>query len=319
MDSLIKEVSQHINVYLNKKYPTITKNINKISILEVLNKSKKKFKKSKNIKDFLLKNKNFENNLIKKIEKIININITKNVNQGVNISYDKYLNNFDPLMNTKIVNEYQNLTNYNNISANESKKTKFYQNINDNNGILRNYQESSNNIHNFNNNSEENIKIKYDYETVKQISYIIIDSKDRDRNKFKHANDYEIELPISMKIKSIELIDVIILKSDKDIMSSDNRKQYPYLLLEINNLKSNIIGTNNTLNSSFAILRKFDSDSKFKYYNDINIKKTIKQNKLLDKLHIKFKIPTGELFNFGFHNNMSIETVNLLRFKIEHV
>ena len=149
--------------------------------------------------------------------------------------------------------------------------------------------------------------------------YLVIDSKDRNTEKDKLPNDFEIDLTEKnlRNVKSIELTDCIILKSDKDVQSSDSGVQYPYLLLEIEGISSNMIGSNDVLNNSFAILKNYTEDGDYKYYTELDVDKKFDVPINLSKMRIRFKTPTGELFNFGFVNNNNLFTVNLLVFKIK--
>lgn len=320
MDSQIITISEKIDSHFKKIYPTSYDSIGLDSnkIYQLLSRSNKN-----------LNNKSSLDSIIGAIDKTIQKkihgpNVKKMLDEikytndnSVNISYNNYLNNFNPsmTMDTPGLEKFQNILKVDGVVANEDKKSEMFKDVADKNGVLTNYQDD-NPIRKRSN----DIKEYFNDHNVKNISYLVIDSKDRNTEKFEFPNDYEVDLANFNinKIKSIELLDVIILKSDKDVQSSDSGTQYPYLLLEIEGLNSNIIGTNTTLNSSFAVLRKYELDEKYKYYNEINAKKEFKPAISLNKLRIKFKIPTGELFNFGFHNNTSIHTVNLLRFKIEH-
>ena len=146
---------------------------------------------------------------------------------------------------------------------------------------------------------------------------LYIDSKDRNYEKYEYPNDYTINLEnLELNnIRKIELKEVIILKSEKDPQSSDAGFDVPYLLLNIDGF-SNTMGTNEFLKDNFAILKNYEENGRFKYFKDINTSFTFKKPHNLNELKIKFVLPNGELFNFGFNNNLSYHTVNFLHFKL---
>ena len=149
-----------------------------------------------------------------------------------------------------------------------------------------------------------------------------IDSKDRDFETYKHANGYVIDLDDKalMRVKEIVLTDIILLDSSQTEMSSDNLTIPPYLILEIEGLpkRSNDTnaGSNDNLEDAFAILKNYEIQNGYKYYNDINIKKIYKNTIGIEKLKINFRLPDGSLFNFGVENDELRRTVSLLSFDI---
>lgn len=149
--------------------------------------------------------------------------------------------------------------------------------------------------------------------------YLYIDSKDRDFEKFKNANGYEIDLTEKAfsRVKYIELEDVILIDSSQTDMSSDNLDMPPYLLLEIEELSKRkaVAGSNKFIESSFAVLKNYKERSGYKYYK-LNVGKKFNSTIGLERMTINFRLPSGELFNFGEANNDLRRTVNLLTFKL---
>ena len=195
-----------------------------------------------------------------------------------------------------------------------------YQDLLNNAGILKTHSNSTqDDVNPLQQRQQEKNKIENFRNIKTSLIYLVIDSKDRNTEKDKLPNDFEIDLTEKnlRNVKSIELTDCIILKSDKDVQSSDSGVQYPYLLLEIEGISSNMIGSNNVLNNSFAILKNYTEDGDYKYYTELDVDKKFDVPINLSKMRIKFKTPTGELFNFGFVNNNNLFTVNLLVFKIK--
>lgn len=149
--------------------------------------------------------------------------------------------------------------------------------------------------------------------------FLYIDSKDRDFEKYKNANGYVIDLTEKAfsRVKYIELVDVILINSSQTDMSSDNLEMPPYILLEIEELSKRkaVAGSNKFIESSFAILKNYKERSGYKYYK-LNVGKRFSSTIGLERMSINFRLPGGELFNFGEANNELRKTVNLLTFKI---
>lgn len=149
-----------------------------------------------------------------------------------------------------------------------------------------------------------------------------IDSKDREFEKFKNANGFEIDLSDKAlsRIKSIILTDVILIDSSRTEMSSDNLEIPPYLILELEGLPQrrgfNNSGSNENLDSAFTVLKKYELQNGYKYYSNINVSREYKNTIAIDKLKINIRLPDGSLFNFGENNNELRRTVCLLSFKI---
>jgi hypothetical protein len=143
--------------------------------------------------------------------------------------------------------------------------------------------------------------------------YIYLDSKDRQFGKNKYPNKYSIDIK-PMKIKKIQLLEVILKNSEKDQDSSDSIDKYPYIILNINILKKSNIASNNTLSKGGIILSNYDEKNDFKYYLvDKNVIEL--DNSKVETIEVEFLKPNGELFNFGFNNSQSMNTINFLKFK----
>lgn len=340
------KISNKIYLHFTNKYPNTFQatGIREIDIKTLLEINRDK-----------LKNSNFLNNLIGKIDNEIKkkiygpnnkISLTPSDNKmdtKSHINYDTFKNtNFNPLnissdSNTKLINgqniePFQNMidkkTNSIEKIQNQSNEIQSknsydvsqlnYQDLLNNSGVLKTHS-PSNDVDPLLQRQKEKDKIESFKNEKTSMVYLVIDSKDRNTDKDKLPNDFEIDLTEKnlRNVKSIELTDCIILKSDKDVQSSDSGVQYPYLLLEIEGISSNMIGSNSVLNNSFAILKNYTEDGDYKYYTELDVDKKFDVPINLSKMRIKFKTPTGELFNFGFVNNNNLFTVNLLVFKIK--
>jgi hypothetical protein len=176
----------------------------------------------------------------------------------------------------------------------------------------------------------------------KVVSYVVIDSKDRDLERFPSPNNYTIDLSPGgytsdnerkgyirrgfHNIFSIELISCTILDTSAEVDSSDTTNPPPYVILEIPELSRNrnMYGTNDTLSDGFDILTTYFSQGGYKYFkiplngglqsiihkydNGIN----------LNKLTLQFKLPNGDLYNFGETYDSATYTVNNIILKITH-
>jgi len=167
--------------------------------------------------------------------------------------------------------------------------------------------------------------------------YLVIDSKDRDMSAFPTPNSYTIKFSppnfnstdaragyvdrIFHNVKSIELIKCGFLDTSEEPDSSDSGgNEPPYIMLEIEEFASQHNGTNQFLNKSLAILDTFDKQGNFKYYeeiyNDVGMVNKFNPRVTIDKMTIKFRLPNGELYNFGSANNTSMNTINYLVFRV---
>lgn len=178
------------------------------------------------------------------------------------------------------------------------------------------------------------------YEEEREFNYnIVIDSKDRDYNKFISPNSFVIDFsPPSGSDSEIntgyinkafgniircELLSVILLDTTEEEDSTDSTGSiFPYLLLDIQELGSNYEGTNDELSRTFAILTTYKNINGYKHYvlnsvnSDTTIKKVYNPRINLNRITIKLKQPNGTLYNFGNVNNENKNTVIKLTFRI---
>lgn len=156
---------------------------------------------------------------------------------------------------------------------------------------------------------------------------IVIDSKDRDKNKYPNANYFVIDFsppnfnpndPGSTNagfigrafgnIISCEILDIVMLHTSDLSDSSDSAAAspyIPYILIDLPELGTNYQGTNDELNKCFAMLTSYDVQDNYKHFH-INadnsshtIKKIYNPRINLNKLTVQIKLPNGELWDFG--------------------
>jgi hypothetical protein len=178
------------------------------------------------------------------------------------------------------------------------------------------------------------------YEEEREFDYnIVIDSKDRDFNKYGSPNNFVIDFsPPAGSASEIntgyvnrafgniircELINVIILDTSEEEDSTDTSgSKIPYLLLEIEELGGNYEATNDVLSKSFAMLTHYTLSSGYKHYllssvnSDSTTKKVYNPRINLNRMTIKLKKPDGSLYNFGVVNDANTDTVMKLSFRI---
>jgi len=158
-----------------------------------------------------------------------------------------------------------------------------------------------------------------------ETQYVILDSKDRDLEEFPNANNYSINFDEDItnkkgfikgkliNIKSIELIDCIIINDFPD-------KNYPYILVNIEEIFGKSLGSNSYLSNSFCKLSSYTTSGIYRYYNfkntNYNPKIIFDVNKSFEKFTVSFLSPSGELINFEDNDNKDL-TKNSLTFKIE--
>lgn len=169
-------------------------------------------------------------------------------------------------------------------------------------------------------------------------SYIVIDSKDRDTERFSAPNNFTIDLSPDAytstterkgyikrgfhNIVSIELISCIFLDTSAEPDSSDTSSPPPYIVLEIPELSRNLYGTNDTLSTGFDILSTYLLQGDYKHFNiplnsgPQSIVHKYEHRINLNKLTVKYKLPNGDLYDFGDNNNANTNTVNQIVFKI---
>lgn len=155
------------------------------------------------------------------------------------------------------------------------------------------------------------VDIEFEEETKAKSFLISINSKDRDKKIWKCPNEYSISFaPQSGQklgyinrafdnVVSVQLVSAIFPKNCKN---GDNLEDYPYIILEIDELGSNYNGTDDFTSKAFAQLT-FDLDlGKYKKLvtrNDIEYKKNFNPRVSLNKFTLRIKTPDGKLYNFG--------------------
>jgi len=178
---------------------------------------------------------------------------------------------------------------------------------------------------------------KFDY-------YLAIDSKDRNIDKYPEPNNFTIDLaPASGNggdnrgyidrsfgnIESCELITVIIKDTSAQPDSSDaGGVQFPYLLLQFDELQQNYFGTNNYLTKTFAILTEYckPAGSTYKYYrmvgdaSDSTVIKVYNPRINVSRITTRLLLPDGTPFNFGSaYTNDTSNTVVSVAFRISTI
>jgi hypothetical protein len=171
------------------------------------------------------------------------------------------------------------------------------------------------------------------------IRYLVIDSKDRDFNMSPYPNAYTIKFsPPTFSntdsrsgfidrtfhnVESIELVKCGFMNTSDLEDASDNTNSPAYISVEIDELQTQHYSTNSALNQTITILDSYTLQNNYKhfnlFYNDVGSVVTFNPRITLDKLTIKFKLPNGELYNFGEANKNSRATVNFLVFKITYI
>ena len=172
-------------------------------------------------------------------------------------------------------------------------------------------------------------------ELVEKSFYITIDSKDRNTTTHTSPNEYVIKFGSSsgdtsgfilsgyQNVISIELVEAILIDTSSTPGSSDNGSNFPYLLLEIQELGSMFQGTNDNISKSLAILKDYTLQNGYKYYKlaggtvDERIIKVFNPRITLSKMTVKICLPNGTEFAFGSSNDSNADTVNCFIFKIK--
>mgnify|MGYP001188587498 CR=1 FL=1 len=116
-------------------------------------------------------------------------------------------------------------------------------------------------------------------EEVEHSYYVVIDSKDRDKDKYAKANNFVVDFAAKenggtgsissgfQNVVSIELIEAIIKNSSGVTGATDESTNFPYLLLNINELGTQFEGTNTNIMDTLSIFRDYSSQNGYKYYN----------------------------------------------------
>lgn len=325
MDNQLDGISRKIYNYLNDKYPNLNihnitqKNIKKI-ISKIIDNSSKNInlKKKDDIKLILgLIEGNLAKRFINDNDKGLN---TQPYTNDVNIQIP-----YETVTEGKMTSEPLNdprkniIKKSNEISKDELKDINQQYNLTSESFPLKE--------------REQSMKMMMP-ETIDKEFTIVIDSKDRDTTLDTKPNEYAIHFSPSeeksagyisigfLNVKSIELVSCVIKDTSIYSTASNFNTNYPYLLLEIDELGSMFEGTNIELNKSFAMLENYTLLNGYYYYDIIHsnankpLVKHFNPNKSISKMTIKFKTPDGTTFNFGDESDSLITTVNKLTFKI---
>ncbi len=154
---------------------------------------------------------------------------------------------------------------------------------------------------------------------IKKISYLAINSKDRDTSTFVQPEQYTINLDtdvgaIYKNVVSVKLISATI----PDI---NNVRDEPFLILnvdELSNAYTKYRGTNKAFTNMYDILRFTDrlTDTKFIYLSEGPLIEYHPPLAKLSKMTISFTDQTGSLFSWGDDSTLSLIRQNSLVFEI---
>lgn len=316
LDKKIKLISNKIFRHFNNKYPTLfpSLNLQEEHIKKIVSINKNKLDTHTinyiiTLIDNKIKNiQNGPNRIIRGLDKnkVLDPSLKK-------IKEDKLLEKFDFSLKNQVVSK-----------TDDEEDTSYLQQL----------EPVSNS---FQYDEKKQIQKMMEPEEIEHSYYVVIDSKDRDQEKYPDVNNFVVDFAAKenggtgsissgfQNVVSIELIEAIILDSSNINNASDNGTTFPYLLLDINELGSQFEGTNTNLMDSFSILRDFNLQNGFKYYNLVGfngrepIKKEFSPRKSITRMTIHLKTPDGTTFTFGTANNTSDTTVIQLVFKINAI
>jgi hypothetical protein len=186
-------------------------------------------------------------------------------------------------------------------------------------------------------NEKKQIQKMMEPEEIEHSYYVVIDSKDRDKDKFAKANNFVVDFAAKenggtgsvssgfQNVTSIELIESVIKDSSGISGASDESTTFPYLLLSITELGSQFEGTNTNIIDTLSIFRDYTLQNGYKYYNLVGfngkepIKKEFNPRKSITRMTIQLKTPDGTTFEFGDTNDELSTTVVQLVFKINAI
>jgi hypothetical protein len=315
-DQKLIKISEIIMRNIQRKYPSAYEQVGltQESIISVLEKKRNLLDTKEglshiiNIIDQVVRTKiNGPNNILRETD------TTKfSMDTESTIPYDKYIN--QSLDTTSKPSFKLNPSDLARTTSDSPNKPSISNSDFNSGGILQTYQEE--NILNDRMNSQY-----LPHENSMTIS-LHIDSKDRDFETFPMANSFEIDLSDKAlsHVRSITLTDIILIDSSQTDMSSDNLEIPPYLILDLEGIPQRRGGSNSASNekleNSFTVLKRYELQNGYKYYSEINEVREYKNTFGIDKLKISFRLPDGSLFNFGEANNELRRTVSLLNFKL---
>tara|TARA_Y100000385_G_scaffold290251_1_gene362648 strand:+ start:3969 stop:5444 length:1476 start_codon:yes stop_codon:yes gene_type:complete len=307
--------------------PTLDKNIKKSIKSETSNQDKINFDIDNNIDNYI--NSNIDNYINKNTKSKINLE-TENINKSyykkkddsnINNNKQKLINILslvlkkrNILLDSEIIEKY--IARYN-LSYQNPDPNILLQ-------VVTDFKELSNNnsLKNLKNEQNEKNIIKDEYNHYNEF-LISIDSKDRNLNKYKCPNNFKIEFVSNSynsekklitsydNIISVQLISAIFPKEGLNGISIED---YPYIILEIEELGSNYSSINDNSSKAFAQLT-FDLDmGKFKKVvarSESEYKKNFNPNINVNSFTMSIKTPDGKLYNFKtIENNLDCNKDN---------
>ncbi len=313
----IQLISEKIYNHFNSKYPTFfpSLNINLQGIKRIVLSNKNNL--DTNTINYIITT---IDNKIKKIEngpnrKMRGLDKNKVLDPGLKkIKENKYLERYDHALKNQVL-----------LKTPEEEDTSYLQ------------QQLEPVSNSFQPNEKKQIQKMMEPEEVEHSYYVVIDSKDRDKDKYAKANNFVVDFAAKenggtgsissgfQNVVSIELIEAIIKNSSGVTGATDESTNFPYLLLNINELGTQFEGTNTNIMDTLSIFRDYSSQNGYKYYNLVGfnggepIKKEFNPRKSITRMTIHLKTPDGTTFEFGNDNDTSNATVIQLVFKITAV
>jgi hypothetical protein len=310
------------------------------------------------IKQIILANKKVNQNVIQKVIAIIDRKIMETTHSNnrtgqphntakfktdtvTNISHDSYLSGFNPIMTND-----NNINNTNKLLegiTGTNADTTVQPNLNimstfDQNQVGQENDDPFN--ENFPLRGRETDMLT---EETREFNYfIVLDSKDRNRERNTAPNNFTIEFsPASSdqnapsngyvqrgfgNVSDISISDVIILDTSGYSDSSDSSgANYPYLLLNFDEINGDNYGTNDNLNKSFVILKNYVTKGSYKYYNLMGsdgselMKKKFNPRTNLTRLTTNILLPDGTDFDFGSTATSTANTVVTIMMKVKTI
>lgn len=172
--------------------------------------------------------------------------------------------------------------------------------------------------------------------------FVVLDSKDRNRERNAAPNNFSIEFSPSSSdanapsngyvqrgfgnVSEIEVSDVILLDTSGYGDSSDaNGTNYPYLLLSFDEIQGDNFGTNDNINKSFVILKDYVTRGSYRYYNMMGsdgselMGKVFNPRTNLTRLTTNIKLPDGTDFDFGSTATSTANSVVTVMMKVKTI
>ena len=158
--------------------------------------------------------------------------------------------------------------------------------------------------------------------------HIVVDSKDRDKDYWASNNPFQFTLgPSSVNLSSPEQSNTIY-RSFADVHALTVKKliipytnvEYPYLLFVVNELGSNINGTNNIMNNAFGYLTHPVIVGEYSHYSfDENFESVVQMGQEshmtkifsprieISRLTFNIQTPEGKILDFANDKSVVIE------------